>query len=76
MPNPKVCNRIADPAARRRCLNYQGEFAGAEVGGGAGAPRTGAPRALAPSGRFGSPAVGRSKTARGGRRGRGRGMGY
>ena len=28
MPNPKVCNRIADPAARRRCLNYQGEFAG------------------------------------------------
>ena len=27
MPNPKVCNRIADPAARRRCLNYEGEFA-------------------------------------------------
>ena len=27
MPNPKICNRIADPAARRRCLNYQGEFA-------------------------------------------------
>ena len=27
MPNPRVCNRIADPAARRRCLKYQGEFA-------------------------------------------------
>ena len=27
MPNPKVCNKIKDPAARRRCLNYEGEFA-------------------------------------------------
>ena len=27
MPNPNKCNRIADPAARRRCLKYQGEFA-------------------------------------------------
>ena len=26
MPNPKICNQIADPAARRRCLEYQGEF--------------------------------------------------
>jgi hypothetical protein len=26
MPNPKICNKIADPAARRRCLEYQGEF--------------------------------------------------
>ena len=27
MPNPKVCNKITDPAARQRCLDYQGEFA-------------------------------------------------
>ena len=27
MPNPKLCNRISDPAAKRRCLKYQGEFA-------------------------------------------------
>ena len=26
MPNPRICNRITDPAARRRCLEYQGEF--------------------------------------------------
>ena len=51
MPNPRVCNRIADPAARRRCLKYQGEFAepgaGPAAGPGAGpgaAPRAGAGR--------------------------------
>ena len=47
MPNPKICNKIADPAARRRCLNYQGEFA--EQGAGstiesAVAPRVGTGR--------------------------------
>ena len=38
MPNPKICNRISDPAARRRCLNYQGEYAkpGAKQGGAKG----------------------------------------
>ena len=41
MPNPKVCNRIADPAARRRCLEYQGEFAQPAQGSrpGMGGPR-------------------------------------
>jgi len=32
MPNPKLCNRITDPVARRRCLNYEGEFAKPEAG--------------------------------------------
>ena len=27
MPDPKACNKIADPAARERCKNYEGEFA-------------------------------------------------
>ena len=44
MPNPKICNKIADPAARRRCMNYEGEFA--QQGGG-------------PAGRPGGPAGGR-----------------
>ena len=35
MPNPKICNRISDPAARRRCLKYQGEYAKPEAKGGA-----------------------------------------
>ena len=41
MPNPKVCNRIADPAARRRCLEYQGEFA--QPAAGPQGPRAGRP---------------------------------
>ena len=27
MPDPKLCDKIADPAARQRCKNYEGEFA-------------------------------------------------
>ena len=27
MPDPKLCDKIADPAARERCKNYEGEFA-------------------------------------------------
>ena len=49
MPDPKVCNKIVDPAARRRCLNYEGEFAepagsnpGTDYAGGIAKP-TGAP---------------------------------
>ena len=39
MPNPKICNRLSDPAARRRCLRYQGEYAksGTRPGGTKGA---------------------------------------
>ena len=37
MPSKKACARIQDPAARRRCLKYSGEFAGgAGATGGAG----------------------------------------
>jgi hypothetical protein len=39
MPNPKICNKIADPAARRRCLNYEGEFAQAGAPEGTAGPR-------------------------------------
>ena len=27
MPTPKECNKIKDPAKRRRCLEYAGEYA-------------------------------------------------
>ena len=27
MPNEKVCNKIADPVEREKCLNYQGGYA-------------------------------------------------
>ena len=27
MPNPELCDKIADLAARQRCKNYEGEFA-------------------------------------------------
>ena len=27
MPSEDVCSRIKDPAKRRRCMNYTGEFA-------------------------------------------------
>ena len=27
MPTPKTCNKIKDPAKRRRCLQYAGEYA-------------------------------------------------
>ena len=30
MPSKKACMKIKDPAARQRCLNYQGEFAASE----------------------------------------------
>ena len=55
MPDPKVCNRIADPAARRRCLKYQGEFAqgAAPAAGRATAPRAGRGRLGSPMGRPG-----------------------
>ena len=49
MPGKNVCSRIADPAARRRCENYQGEFAQA---GPAAGPKA-APSA--PGGRAGTP---------------------
>ena len=51
MPGKNVCSRIADPAARRRCENYQGEFS-QQPAGPAGTPRAGA-------GSFGAPAGGR-----------------
>ena len=70
MPNHKVCNRIADPAARRRCLNYEGEFA--DQGSNPGvAPRANAP--MAGRGRLGQPAGGRGRLA--GRRPRGNSLG-
>ena len=67
MPNPKICNQIADPAARRRCLEYKGEFAeqggpqggrqAGRPGGGMGGPRgrggLGMPRNLRGRGRRG-----------------------
>ena len=58
MPGKNVCSRIADPAARRRCENYQGEFA-QEAGPAArpvAAPRVG-------SDRFGRPAGARGRLA-------------
>ena len=27
MPNEEVCNKIADPVERQKCLNYQGKYA-------------------------------------------------
>ena len=27
MPTPKECNKIKDPAKRKRCLDYAGEYA-------------------------------------------------
>ena len=42
MPGKNVCSRIADPAARRRCENYQGEFSQAGPGSAQG-PRAGRP---------------------------------
>ena len=27
MPTPKECNKIKDPAKRKRCLDYTGEYA-------------------------------------------------
>ena len=46
MPGKNVCSRIADPAARRRCENYQGEFSQAGPAAGPGpaqGPRAGRP---------------------------------
>ena len=70
MPDPNKCNRIADPAARQRCLNYEGEFAEP-----AGPPNAGSspfepinPRPAPPNPRSGS-------GGRGGGRGRRRGPG-
>ena len=51
MPNPKVCNRITDPAASRRWLEYQGEFAqGAAPAAGPAAPPAGRGRLGASAG--------------------------
>jgi len=52
MPGKNVCSRIADPAARRRCENYQGEFSqagprpaqGPQAGGQGFRPGIGGPR--------------------------------
>ena len=52
MPNPKVCNRIADPAARRRCLEYQGEFAKQGPSGKKGSPKGKIPRGGGNSGGY------------------------
>ena len=30
MPSKKACMKIKDPAARKRCLGYTGEFAASE----------------------------------------------
>ena len=68
MPNPNKCNRIADPAARRRCLKYQGEFAQDlnQPAGPATAPRAGRGRLGASAGgRMGGPR-GRMPRRRGG----------
>ena len=65
MPDPKVCNRIADPAARKRCLEYQGEFA-QQGNTGASPPAAGPSRGM---GGLGSRMPGRSP--RRGRRGGG-----
>ena len=27
MPTPKECNKIKDPAKKKRCLSYAGEYA-------------------------------------------------
>ena len=67
MPDPKVCNRIADPAARRRCLEYQGEFAQGAAAGPT-APGPAGPRPVAPRagrGRLGAPAGRRMGAPRG-----------
>ena len=32
MPNEKVCNKIADPVEREKCLNYQGGYAKKNTG--------------------------------------------
>ena len=32
MPGKNVCNKIKDPAARKRCLAYKGEFAPSKDG--------------------------------------------
>ena len=73
MPGKNVCSRIADPAARRRCENYQGEFAQA---GPAGGPR---PTQGSQTGRPGSrPGMGgpRRRPTRGGGFGGGGSGGY
>jgi hypothetical protein len=32
MPGKEVCNKIADPVEREKCLNYQGEYAKKNTG--------------------------------------------
>ena len=75
MPNPKVCNRIKDPAARQRCLQYQGEFSqqgntgtagrSGRMGGGAQRRSPGG-RSSRPTSRFGGGGLNRGGA--GGRR--------
>ena len=64
MPNPKVCNRISDPAARRRCLEYQGEFA--QPAAGPQGPRAGRPGSRPEIGRPGMGGPRRRPTRGGG----------
>ena len=68
MPGKNVCSRIADPAARRRCENYQGEFAQAGPAAGPTAAPAGPPsRSMgraAPGGNFGAGRWGGNKGRR------------
>ena len=42
MPDPKTCNKIKDPAERKKCLAYKGKYAKADpVKGRARKPATG-----------------------------------
>ena len=34
MPTPAECNKIKDPAARKKCLQYKGKFAKKAPAGG------------------------------------------
>ena len=75
MPGKNVCSRIADPAARRRCENYQGEFS--QAGPAAGSKPAQGPQAGRPGSRpgIGRPGMGgpRRRPTRGGGRGFGGG---
>ena len=48
MPKEKVCNKIADPVERQKCLNYQGKYAKQNPGA---APAGKAPMGKAPASR-------------------------
>ena len=69
MPNPNVCNKIADPAARERCRKYQGEFA--QPAAGPQGPRAGRPGSRPEIGRPGMGGPRRRPTRGGGFGGRG-----